>query len=314
MTIQIESGQIQDAAILAAKIASGAVTEAKLGSSAVTAVKIGTGAVTEDKIGSGAVTSAKIGADAVDGSKIADDAIGSEHLAAGAVDASALSNGSVGYAKLNSADIETTLAGSTSKLVRADAIQNAINNAIEGRSWKNACLVATTANITLSGEQTIDGVSTSSSRVLVWNQSTASVNGIYVSASGSWSRASDFDGAGDKIAGSAVLVLSGTDNDNVQFVCTNDTEPTVGTDDINFTQLQAGVADDSVSTAKLQDGAVSTAKIADDAVTSAKLGAGAVDSTALGSGAVTAAKIGSGAVETAKIADDHNAGDDLPRG
>ena len=53
--------------------------------------------------------------------------------------------------------------------------------------------VATTANITLSGEQTIDGVLTSGSRVLVKNQSTASQNGIYVSSSGAWSLAADFN-------------------------------------------------------------------------------------------------------------------------
>ena len=47
---------------------------------------------------------------------------------------------------------------------------------------KLSCKVATTANITLSGTQTIDGISISENeRVLVKDQSTGSENGIYIS-------------------------------------------------------------------------------------------------------------------------------------
>jgi hypothetical protein len=76
---------------------------------------------------------------------------------------------------------------------------------------KEPCRVATTANITLSGLQTVDGVSVSAGeRVLVRAQSTASQNGIYVAASGAWSRATDFDGAGEVAGGTQVFVTSGT--------------------------------------------------------------------------------------------------------
>ena len=52
---------------------------------------------------------------------------------------------------------------------------------IKGSTSKIPCKVATTANITLSNTQTIDGVSVvSGDRVLVWNQSTPADNGIYV--------------------------------------------------------------------------------------------------------------------------------------
>jgi hypothetical protein len=77
-------------------------------------------------------------------------------------------------------------------------------------SWKNPCAVATTANITLSGEQTIDGVLTSASRVLVKNQSTGALNGIYVSAAGAWSRATDADTSADVFTGMATRVTGGT--------------------------------------------------------------------------------------------------------
>lgn len=58
---------------------------------------------------------------------------------------------------------------------------------------KDPVAVATTANITLSGEQTIDGVLTSASRVLVKDQAAAAQNGIYVSAAGAWTRAADMN-------------------------------------------------------------------------------------------------------------------------
>ena len=46
---------------------------------------------------------------------------------------------------------------------------------------KQPCRVATTANLTLSGTQTIDGVAVvADDRVLVKNQTTATQNGIYV--------------------------------------------------------------------------------------------------------------------------------------
>lgn len=67
-----------------------------------------------------------------------------------------------------------------------------VDSVAEGLDAKASSRVATTANITLSGTQTIDGVALSAGdRVLVKNQSTASQNGIYVVAIGSWARASD---------------------------------------------------------------------------------------------------------------------------
>ena len=73
-------------------------------------------------------------------------------------------------------------------------------------------LVAT-SNITLSTEQTIDGTLTSNNRVLVAGQTDATENGIYVTASGAWTRADDADGApnGSEIkVGNTTLVLSGS--------------------------------------------------------------------------------------------------------
>ena len=94
----------------------------------------------------------------------------------------------------------------------ADSFQSIIG-ATTITAWKDPCVVATTVNITLSGEQTIDGVLTSSSRVLVKNQSTTSQNGIYVSAAGAWVRADDVNIAAE-LEGAAVGVSQGTSNKN----------------------------------------------------------------------------------------------------
>jgi hypothetical protein len=63
-----------------------------------------------------------------------------------------------------------------------------------GLSWKQPVLCATTANITLTGLQTLDGVTvTAGDRVLVKNQGTQSQNGIYLASATAWSRAPDAD-------------------------------------------------------------------------------------------------------------------------
>lgn len=102
--------------------------------------------------------------------------------------------------------------------------------------WKPAVACATTANITLSGEQTIDTVLTSTSRVLVKNQTAPTENGVYVSAAGAWTRATDAD-TWTEIQGQAVYTLGGSANINKSWVNTNETGGTIGVTDITWTQL-----------------------------------------------------------------------------
>lgn len=111
-----------------------------------------------------------------------------------------------------------------------------VDSVAEGMRPKEAVRVATTANITLSGVQTIDGVSTAAgNRVLVKDQTAAEFNGIYIVAAGAWSRSTDFDSLSpiDEINKSIVAVQEGTSNAGKIFV-QQGTVTTLGVDPINF--------------------------------------------------------------------------------
>jgi len=101
--------------------------------------------------------------------------------------------------------------------------------------------VATTANITLSGTQTIDGISVvAGDRVLVKNQTTGSQNGIYVAASSSWTRATDADTSAEITPGLLVFVTAGTANSSTGWILTTPSPITLGTTTLTFQQF-AGV-------------------------------------------------------------------------
>jgi hypothetical protein len=76
---------------------------------------------------------------------------------------------------------------------------------------KAPVLVATTVAISLSGEQTIDGLNVAvGNRVLVKDQADAIENGIYEVNTDEWSRTRDCDGSHDIAHGTLVHVTSGT--------------------------------------------------------------------------------------------------------
>lgn len=101
--------------------------------------------------------------------------------------------------------------------------------------------VATTGNLTLSGLQTVDGISLGANdRVLVKNQTAATANGIYVAASGAWARASDADEAGEFVAGKYVFVQAGTANANKGFVLANTGAINLGSTALTFAQFNGG--------------------------------------------------------------------------
>jgi hypothetical protein len=105
---------------------------------------------------------------------------------------------------------------------------------VESRASKESCRAATTSNITLSGTQTIDGVALSiGDRVLVNNQSTARQNGIYVVASGAWTRATDGNTWND-LVGAYTTIEQGLANGDSMWLCEINKGGTLDTTDVSW--------------------------------------------------------------------------------
>ena len=122
------------------------------------------------------------------------------------------------------------------------ASKSYVDSVASGLAILDAVEVATTGPITLSGLQTIDGVALAGGeRVLVKNQTNAVNNGVYVAASGAWSRASDFDGSpsNEVVSGSFTFVTSGTTNGGKGFALNTPNPITVGTTALSFTVFSA---------------------------------------------------------------------------
>lgn len=110
-----------------------------------------------------------------------------------------------------------------------------------GLAIKAPCRVGTTANITLSGQQTIDGVAVvANDRVLVKNQSTGSQNGIYLASTGPWSRVTDMDGSSEIANGTMVFVVSGSTYALTLWYVSTANPITIDTTTITFVQMIGG--------------------------------------------------------------------------
>jgi hypothetical protein len=137
-----------------------------------------------------------------------------------------------------------TLSGAPTQDAHA-ATKAYVDNVTAGINFHQPVRVATTGNITLSGTQTIDGVSLSvGDRVLVKDQTTQTQNGIYVVASGSWTRATDADNTpdGELKGGDFTLVLEGTVNSGYGYVCSNTSAITIGTTNVTYAAFNAAKA------------------------------------------------------------------------
>lgn len=113
-----------------------------------------------------------------------------------------------------------------------------VQNASLGILAKDAARVATTGNITLSGPQTIDGISViAGDRVLVKNQTTGSENGIYVCAAAAWARSTDANTSALMKSGTFIFVCEGTVNADSGWILSTDGTITLGTTTLTFVQF-----------------------------------------------------------------------------
>ena len=128
----------------------------------------------------------------------------------------------------------------TTQIATTAFVQAAVSASAAGLDVKQSVRVATTANITLSGTQTIDTVSVvAGNRVLVKDQTTPSQNGIYVVAAGAWTRATDFDSTAEVTTGAFTFVEEGSANKNTGWVLSTTGTITVGTTGIVFVKFSA---------------------------------------------------------------------------
>jgi len=142
----------------------------------------------------------------------------------------------------NTASVELKIDPSV-VLATREYVDSAIVSAMNKLDQKQSVRAATTANITLSGLQTLDGVALAAGdRVLVKNQSNAPDNGIYLAASGAWKRAGDADASAEVTPNLTVAVEEGsTQADSIWQLITN--APIVlGTTALVFQNITTGLA------------------------------------------------------------------------
>jgi phage-related tail fiber protein len=122
------------------------------------------------------------------------------------------------------------------------ATKSYVDAVAQGIDAKASVRAATTANITISGTQTVDGVAlVAGDRVLVKNQTTESQNGIYVVASGAWSRSTDADTYNELIS-AFTFVEEGATNADTGWVSTVNAGGTLGVTSVTFVQFSAAGA------------------------------------------------------------------------
>jgi hypothetical protein len=125
-------------------------------------------------------------------------------------------------------------------LATREYVDLAITEAMNKQDFKHSVLVATTANIVLSGIQTVDEeLLAAGARILVKNNNQAKENGIYVVSAGAWKRAVDADSSVEVTPGLFVSVEKGTVNGDSVWQLVTDAPIVLGTTALSF-EMVAG--------------------------------------------------------------------------
>ncbi|RED01278.1 phage tail protein [Ectopseudomonas oleovorans] len=122
-------------------------------------------------------------------------------------------------------------------------VDDAITVAVNRLDNKQSVRVATTANLTLTGTPTVDGVALAvGDRILVKNQDTAGQNGLYLVAAGAWNRALDADASSEVTPGLTVYVEQGTVQADTIWKLVTDAPMTLGNTALTFADITSGYA------------------------------------------------------------------------
>ena len=258
---QITTAKIADSQITSAKITDGAIVNADINASAaIAATKIHDGTISNTEFGylNGVSSNIQDQIDAKGASNANLTAIGNlaktdGNLIVGNGSTWVAENGATARASLGLGTIATQAANSVSisggsitglgtPSSSSDAATKVyVDNLVTGLKTRIICRVATTANITtatdLQAGDAIDGVTLAEgNRVLVKNQSTATQNGIYLTAASGQNAARDpeFDTVAE-LAGQMVIVQEGSAGADKFFLCTTDNSGSIGSVNITFT-------------------------------------------------------------------------------
>ena len=261
---QITTAKIADSQITTAKIADGAIVNADVNASAaIAATKIHDGSISNTEFGflNGVSSNIQDQIDAKGASNANLTAIGNlaktdGNLIVGNGSTWVAENGSTARASLGLGTISTQASNSVSisggsitglgtPSNNTDAATKVyVDGLVTGLKTRIICRVATTANITtatdLQAGDAIDGVTLAEgNRVLVKNQSTATQNGIYITAASGQNAARDpeFDTVAE-LAGQMVIVQEGSAGADKFFLCTTDNSGSIGSVNITFTVVQ----------------------------------------------------------------------------
>lgn len=166
-------------------------------------------------------------------------------------------------------------------------IQDRINGLNSGLAIKVPCRMATTAAITLSGLQTIDGIAgVEGDRICVKNQSDATQNGIWEMSTGAWTRPADFDGPRDAVNGTLVLIRQGTVNEDVLLKLTAADPVVFGSSSITFSRAgyvtEGDIQEAAIAAAEAEASALASSQAAADAQANAQAIADLLESLTLG--------------------------------
>jgi hypothetical protein len=266
----IDTAHIASAQVTSDKIATNAVTTAKINADAITSAKIADeqidsehyvdGSIDTVHIADSQITVAKMSANSVDSDQYVDGSIDTAHIADSQITSAKIVDGTIVNADINaSAAIDATkihngsvsnaefayVNGVTSAIqtqIDAKAATTYVDNAVAGLRTRIIAECASTANVVISSAleagDVIDGVTlVAGDRVLLKDQSTDTENGLYIAvASGAASRDPEHDTIAE-LSGGMVVVNQGTVNDNKIFLCTTDTDATLGSTSITYTTI-----------------------------------------------------------------------------
>ena len=283
LTGQLGTQAIEDAAIVASKIAAGAIVASKIEAGAIVASKIGAGAITVAKIQDGAVSTTKIqggaittnkiaaraivaeliGATAIIAEKIAAGAVITDKIAAGAIIASKIAAGAITADKIFAGVIPTDLSDLTGQ-IGTQAIENA------------AIVASKIAAGAITANKIVAGLIPTDLADLTGQLGTQAIENAAIVAS--------------KIAAGAI-------------VASKIKAGAITADKIVAGLIPTALADltGQLGTQAIQDAAIVASKIAAGAILAEKIGAGAILAEKIGAGAILADKIAAGAIISPKI-------------